>query len=253
MVWTLLLYSRKNGLHQRFLYCIYYPLFHNTFPCITLHRPIHHCVTLYPLVMLCYLFTPYTFQYHPAIYPYTALYLPTPPSNTLYLPMQPCITLYPPILSPHFSNILPFITLHNLSFPVSPYTSLNHPVSPVLHWITQYPYIFPLSPYSPLYFPISPYSPPKFTIPCVSCVTYPVSCVTCHMSHVRCHVYFCFVKLNIYIYIHTFIYTRRYSPLRGLTSSSCGGLRPTAEAFFSGKTIAFLSCFCLFYAIFGNF
>ena len=28
-------------------------------------------------------------------------------------------------------------------------------------------------------------------------------------------------------------YTRRYSPLRGLTSSSCGGLRPSAEAFFA--------------------
>ena len=38
------------------------------------------------------------------------------------------------------------------------------------------------------------------------------------------------------ILLHTkyvFINTRRYSPLRGLTSSSCGGLRPTAEAFFA--------------------
>ena len=29
------------------------------------------------------------------------------------------------------------------------------------------------------------------------------------------------------------IYTRRYGPLRGPTSSSCGGLRPPAEAFFA--------------------
>ena len=27
--------------------------------------------------------------------------------------------------------------------------------------------------------------------------------------------------------------TRRYSPLRGLTSSSCGGLRPSAKVFFA--------------------
>ena len=35
--------------------------------------------------------------------------------------------------------------------------------------------------------------------------------------------------------------TRRYGPLRGPTSSSCGGLRPLAEAFFalSGKKRAF--------------
>ena len=31
----------------------------------------------------------------------------------------------------------------------------------------------------------------------------------------------------------TIYMTRRYSPLRGLTSSSCGGLRPSAEAFFA--------------------
>ena len=31
--------------------------------------------------------------------------------------------------------------------------------------------------------------------------------------------------------IYLFVTTRRYSPLRGLTSSSCGGLRPPAEAF----------------------
>ena len=30
-----------------------------------------------------------------------------------------------------------------------------------------------------------------------------------------------------------FITTRRYGPLRGPTSSSCGGLRPSAEAFFA--------------------
>ena len=31
----------------------------------------------------------------------------------------------------------------------------------------------------------------------------------------------------------SFTNTRRYSPLRGPTSSSCGGLRPSAEAFFA--------------------
>ena len=30
-----------------------------------------------------------------------------------------------------------------------------------------------------------------------------------------------------------FINTRRYGPLRGPTSSSCGGLRPSSEAFFA--------------------
>ena len=33
--------------------------------------------------------------------------------------------------------------------------------------------------------------------------------------------------------IEKYIDTRRYGPLRGPTSSSCGGLRPSAEAFFA--------------------
>ena len=32
---------------------------------------------------------------------------------------------------------------------------------------------------------------------------------------------------------YAFKLTRRYGPLRGPTSSSCGGLRPSAEAFFA--------------------
>ena len=42
-----------------------------------------------------------------------------------------------------------------------------------------------------------------------------------------------------------FIYTRRYSPLCGLSSSSCKGLRPSVKAF-SGKKRAFN-------AVLGNF
>ena len=44
--------------------------------------------------------------------------------------------------------------------------------------------------------------------------------------------------------------TRRYGPLRGPTSSSCGGLRPSTEGFFLlQKKILNL----LFWPIFGNF
>ena len=45
--------------------------------------------------------------------------------------------------------------------------------------------------------------------------------------------------------------TRRYGPLRGPTSSSCGGLRPSAEAFFAlrAKKVLIL----LFWPIFGDF
>ena len=45
--------------------------------------------------------------------------------------------------------------------------------------------------------------------------------------------------------------TRGYSPLRELTSSSCGGLRPSAEAFFAlrGKKELII----LFWTTFGNF
>ena len=40
--------------------------------------------------------------------------------------------------------------------------------------------------------------------------------------------------------------TRRCGPLRGPSSSSCGGLRPLAEAFFCpwGKKRSFYVCFC---------
>ena len=38
-------------------------------------------------------------------------------------------------------------------------------------------------------------------------------------------------KTNVGVYC--VVATRRYSPLRGLTSSSCGGLRHMAEAFFA--------------------
>ena len=46
------------------------------------------------------------------------------------------------------------------------------------------------------------------------------------------------------------IYTRRYGPLRGPTSRSCGGLRPSAKAFFLPKK-SLLCCFGPFLAIFG--
>ena len=45
--------------------------------------------------------------------------------------------------------------------------------------------------------------------------------------------------------------TKRYSPLRGLTSSSSGGLRPSAEAFFALR--AKKELIMLFWTIFGNF
>ena len=51
--------------------------------------------------------------------------------------------------------------------------------------------------------------------------------------------------------ISVLILTRRYSPLRGLTSSSCGGLRPSAEAFFALR--AKRELIMLFWPIFGNF
>ena len=45
-------------------------------------------------------------------------------------------------------------------------------------------------------------------------------------------------------------YTRRYSPLRGLTSSSCGGLRPRLFLPF-GQKKSLLYCFGRFLAFFG--
>ena len=48
------------------------------------------------------------------------------------------------------------------------------------------------------------------------------------------------------------IKTRRYSPLRGLTSSSCGGLRPRPRLFLPfGQKKRLLCCFGPFLAIFG--
>ena len=45
--------------------------------------------------------------------------------------------------------------------------------------------------------------------------------------------------------------TRRYGPLRGPTSSSCGGLRPPAEAFFALR--AKKELFMLFWPVVGDF
>ena len=53
------------------------------------------------------------------------------------------------------------------------------------------------------------------------------------------------------VYKTLLVITRRYGPLRGLTSSSCGGLRPSAEAFFALR--AKKELFMLFWPIFGNF
>ena len=50
---------------------------------------------------------------------------------------------------------------------------------------------------------------------------------------------------------HIFIDTKRYGPLRGPTSSSCGGLRPSAEAFFALR--AKKELIMLFWPIFGDF
>ena len=48
-----------------------------------------------------------------------------------------------------------------------------------------------------------------------------------------------------------FSITRRYGPLRGPTSSSCGGLRPSPEAFLPfGQKESLLCCFGPFLAIF---
>ena len=48
-----------------------------------------------------------------------------------------------------------------------------------------------------------------------------------------------------------YLIAKRYSPLRGLTSSSCGGLRPSAEAFFALR--AKKELIILFWPIFGIF
>ena len=56
---------------------------------------------------------------------------------------------------------------------------------------------------------------------------------------------------NVLPAVLTFITTRRYGPLRGPTSSSCGGLRPSAEAFFALR--AKKGLILLFCPIFGDF
>ena len=59
--------------------------------------------------------------------------------------------------------------------------------------------------------------------------------------------------ISQFVFHHSlyFIKTRRYGPLRGPTSSSCGGLRPMAEAFFALR--AKKELIMLFWPIFGNF
>ena len=53
------------------------------------------------------------------------------------------------------------------------------------------------------------------------------------------------------IYFRCIVFTRRYGPLGGPTSSSCGGLRPSAEAFLALR--AKKEPIMLFWPIFGNF
>jgi hypothetical protein len=57
------------------------------------------------------------------------------------------------------------------------------------------------------------------------------------------------IRLAPLIAMTTFKGTRRYGPLRGPTSSSCGGLRPSAEAFFALR--AKKQLFMLFWPTFG--
>ena len=49
-------------------------------------------------------------------------------------------------------------------------------------------------------------------------------------------------------FIYSFAFTTRYRSLCGLSSSSCGGLRPSVEVFLplKQKKKNFLCCFCLF-------
>ena len=54
--------------------------------------------------------------------------------------------------------------------------------------------------------------------------------------------YICLQSVSLQADYTVCIVTRRYSPLCGLTSSSCGGLRPTAETFLAlwGKKEVFM-------------
>ena len=57
---------------------------------------------------------------------------------------------------------------------------------------------------------------------------------------------------SAYSKMKTLTWTRRYGPLRGPTSSSCRGLRPSAEAFFALQAKKEL-IINLFWPIFGNY
>ena len=65
-----------------------------------------------------------------------------------------------------------------------------------------------------------------------------------------CHHHSMILTLNI-AFTSEIMNTRRYGPLRGPTSSSCGGLRPSAEAFFALR--AKKELIMLFWPIFGIF
>ena len=76
-------------------------------------------------------------------------------------------------------------------------------------------------------------------------VTNCLSC--CHqfaamLSQIGCHAF-----TNWLPFCHKLAATRRYSPLRGLSSSSCGRLRPLAKASFALRAKkSFLYCFSVF-------
>ena len=54
---------------------------------------------------------------------------------------------------------------------------------------------------------------------------------------------------SLYVFLN-YPLSRRYSPLWGLTSSSCRGLWPSAEAYFSGPKKSLLCCFGHFFYFF---
>ena len=78
----------------------------------------------------------------------------------------------------------------------------------------------------------------------------PILCSTgCGLMMENLHIYLCPV-LN-HEHRGDLNKTRRYGPLRGPTSSSCGGLQPSAEAFFALR--AKKKLIMLFWPIFGIF
>ena len=52
-------------------------------------------------------------------------------------------------------------------------------------------------------------------------------------------------QVNLEYLKHILMYTRRYSPLRGLTSSSCGGFWPSTKAFFAHRAKKDLYTLCV--------